>query len=53
MAAEDLTEAVFPDLESILGSEQGLWEADEDFRPENVRGRETKGSKKPELSRLK
>lgn len=36
MAAEDLTKTVFPNLESVLGSKQGLWETDEDFRPENV-----------------
>ena len=36
MAAEDLTKIVFPGLERILGSKQGLWETDEDFRPENV-----------------
>lgn len=36
MTAEDLTKTVFPGLESILSSKQGLWETDEDFRPENV-----------------
>lgn len=46
LSAEDLTKTVFPGLERILGSKQGLWEADEDFRPKNVdrkwSGRKTK-----------
>lgn len=36
MAAEDLTKTVFSGLEGILSRKQGLWEADEDFRPEEM-----------------